>query len=407
MSSRILTAIDIGTSSLKALTVKKGRENDFEILNKIQVPHLGIRRGEVIDAQETGNSLSGLVEKIQRQAKIKPKTCLLTINGPRLFSLSSEGVVSVSRADQKISENDIERALQQAQAVNLPSNKEVLDIFPKEYIVDEEGSVKEPLGLEGIRLKVRALLICAFSPVLESLFAAAAAAGLEVDDVVPSVLASSAACLKEQEKELGVCLLDIGAGTCGLSVFEEGKLIDLAIFPFGSANITNDIAIGLRTKIEIAEGIKKEFGFLRSSGKQKKSKKETRSKNKIELSDLSLAFSKKVLADIIEARVSEMFEEVFKELKKLGKHQLLPSGIVLTGGGSLLRGIGDLARDRLKLPVRLGVPSGIAGLEPDPCFSASAGLLLSLDENKKKREREGTAGGFETKVKKIFKIFLP
>ena len=408
MASRNLIAIDLGTSALKALAARETGEAGFEILAKVYLPHFGIaiRRGEVTNPQELVNSLAPLIEEIQKKAKIKPKHCLVNVNGPRLFSAFSEGVVSVSRADQKISENDIERVLQQAQAINLPPNKEVLDVFPKEFIIDEEGGVKHPLDLEGMRLKVRALLICAFSPVLESLFKAISESNLEIKDVIPSALASSWSCLKEQEREVGVCLLDIGAATCGLTVFEEGNLIDFAVFPFGSSHITNDIAIGLRTKIETAERIKKEFGFVSSGKKRKKRGKESR--DKIELPEKSLVFSKKILQDIIEERVSEVFGQVAAELKRISKHQLLPSGVVLTGGGSLLPGLAEFAREELKLPIRLGRPEGIVGLEADPVFSTCAGLLLSCKEN---RKRSGGGGepseGFKTKLRKLFKMFLP
>jgi cell division protein FtsA len=394
-----LTALDIGTYSIKGLCAKKDLiTGDIEILAKSQRPCFGVRNGEVVKPTQVSKTVSEIKQGLSQKAGIKIKEVLVNISGPHLFSVSSQGVVSVSRADQKISKEDIQRVLRQAQAVNLPSNKEVLDVFPKEFIIDGEGGIKEPLGLEGMRLEAKVLLCCLFSPILENLEKAVSEAGLQILEVIPSPLASSRACLTPQQKELGVLLVDIGAGTCSISVFEKGDLVDFAIFPVGSANITNDIAICLRTEISTAERIKKEFGTLKSGSK-------TRKKEKIKIPEKSLAFSRKFLRNIIEARVSEIFSQVQKTLKKISGGELLPAGVVITGGGALLPGIVEFAKQKLKLPSRIGHPQ-IKDLE-DPCFSTSFGLLLTgfdLQEEEKERRIGDT---LSEKLKRIFKIFLP
>ena len=408
MKSTILTALDIGTNSVKVLMGRKNpREGNFEILAAAQVSSAGVRKGEIIKVKKIVPIIQSSIAEVQRQAGLRVKECVCNINGSHLSAVTSQGLVSVSRADQKISEEDIERVLHQAQALNLPSNKEVLDIFPTEYIVDGQGGIKEPLGLQGLRLEVRALLICVFSPVLENLVQALNSAGLQFSSeniIIPSPLASARACLNFEQKELGVALVDIGAETTGLAVFEEGDLIHCHIIPLGSANITNDIAIGLRTEIGTAERIKKEFGFLPSKKEKGKRKK---NKEKIEIPEKSLVCSQKMLEDIIESRVSEIFSHIQKELKKISKQELLPAGVVLTGGGSLLPGIEEYARQVLKLPCRLAAPRDVAGLPEDPSFSTALGLLLegwSLEEEAKTR---GFREGLGEKIRRFFKIFLP
>jgi len=399
LKSITLTALDIGTSSIKGVCARKNLvSGEIEILAKSQMPCFGVRNGEVIKPQEVSKTISEVKEDLIQKSGIRIKEVLVNISGPHLFSVSSQGVVSVSRADQKISREDIQRVLKQAEAVNLPSNKEVLEVFPKEFIIDGEGGIKDPLGLEGMRLEAKVLLCCLFSPILENLEKAVAEGGFQILEVIPSPLASSRACLTPQQKELGVLLVDIGAGTCSISVFEKGDLIDFAVFPAGSANITNDIAICLRTEISTAERIKKEFATLKQPARTSK-------REKIKIPEKNLVFSKKLLKNIVEARTSEIFSQVQKSFKKISGGELLPAGVVLTGGGALLPGIVEFAKQKLKLPCRIGMPQ-IEQLQ-DPRFSTVWGLLLSgfdfVQGEKEKRIKEG----FGEKLKRVFKIFLP
>jgi cell division protein FtsA len=290
--------------------------------------------------------------------------------------------------------------LSAAQAFSLRSNTEILDIFPQQFIVDGEAGVKEPVGMRGVRLEADVLAICGFTPYLKNLTGAVLAADLEITDIVPCPLASAACVLTPQDKELGVALVDIGAGTCGLAVYSEGDLIHTAVFPVGSDNITNDIAIGVRCDHDVAERIKTEFGTCMGS-RGKKTEKVQRPDG--ETVNFSLSF----VTHIVEARVKEILQLVSKELKKIGKQGLLPAGLVFVGGGAKLPRLVDFAKKELKLPVRMGVSHGVLVSEVRPELLSVMGLIVSLadslnDCSKKDRRRvrkptpstsrEGTTG---------------
>jgi len=408
MKSSIFTAIDIGTHSVKILMGKKERDGkNFEILAMVKAHSMGVRKGEVIKIEKIAPIIESSIVEIEKQSGIRIRDHICNINGSHLSVIHSQGLVSVSRADQKISKEDIERVTNQAGSINLSSNKEVLDIFIKEFIVDGAQDIKEPLGLHGRRLELKALLTCIFSPVRENLCKAFDLAGFNLNEnnMIPSPLASAEACLSFEQKELGVVLIDMGAETTSLAVFEDGNLIHCHVIPLGSANITNDIAIGLRTEIETAERIKKEFGSLPS----KRKNKNTKAKNeKINIPEKSLVCSRKLLENIIESRISEIFNQVQKELKKISKQEILPAGAVLTGGGSLLSGIKEYSKQALKLPCSICIPKDISGLPEDPSFSTALGLLLyGWGEEKIMDNKPGILVKISEFIKRMIKLFLP
>jgi len=395
----IICGLDIGSQNIKILAAKRQLEG-LTLSNYQEFPSSGIRRGVVVHPESLSRILQENFLKIKEESQ-KIESLYLNIGGAHLFSLPSKGAVAISRADQKISEEDINRVLEAAKTINLPSNKEIFDVFARQFIIDEEKGIKEPLGLKGIRLEAEVLVLAGFSPYLKNLSQAVLDSGLQILDMVPSSVASSRACLTEKQKELGGAVLDIGAGTSDLAVFEEGDLIHLAVLPIGSSNITNDIAIGLKTDIEIAERIKIEFGNCLLRGSQKK--------EKIKLDEQeTLVFSQKQLANIISARVLEIFREINKELKKISKEKLLPAGMVLTGGGAKLPGIIELAKKEFHLPARLGKPTGVADLEDDPSLSTVCGLvLLGRDLEEETGKSSFPTAGLGSKLKRIFKIFIP
>jgi len=399
MRKKIITGLDIGSSKIKILVAShKTKEGKLELISKIEENSEGIRRGIIVDVERVAEILKNLFLKISEDVGQKISSVYVNLGGSHLFSTPSRGLVSVSRADQKISEEDIQRVLQAAQAINLPSNKEIFDAQVKEFIIDGEKGIREPLGLQGVRLEAEVLALGGFSPYFKNARETVLAADLEILDMVPSPIAAARAVLTERQKELGTGILDIGAGTTGLAIFEEGNLIHLAIFPMGSANITNDIAIGLRTEIDIAERIKIEFGSCLFKGKN--------IRQKIDIGeDEPLVFSQKFLIKIISDRVSEIFEEVNKELKKISKEKLLPAGIVLTGGGAKLPQIIQLAKEKFHLPARLGKPKGILGLEDDLSLATACGLILLGTDLEEKTFEFGE--GMGSKIKRIFKIFIP
>ena len=280
-------------------------------------------------------------------------------------------------------------------------NKIILEVFPKEWILDGEREIRDPVGLQGVRLELDTHLLSVFSSDIDSIVDALSVSGFDIDyeNIVAGIIADSEAVLTSSQKELGVALINIGAGTSSLAVFEEGKLLNLAVFPVGSGSITNDIAIGFKTEIEVAERIKKEYGTLvekagkkiinfnlspfadddeedhftiavEGDGKKKKAEKNKDNSNII-------SFSDKDLEKIIEARVSEIFDLVSGELKKVSKFGLLPAGIVITGGGAKLPGIAELGKKAFKLPCRIGYPTNLRGLDKDSSLSTVCGLIMS------------------------------
>jgi len=393
---KIITGLDIGTGMIKILIGQKTGEGEFEVLAQAKEISSGIRKGIVVNVEEVTKILQSFLKEVKNLSKKKINSAYVNVSGAHVFSTTSRGSIAVSRADQKISQEDIDRVIEAAQTFSLPSNKEILNIFPKEFIIDGERGVKEPLGMEGVRLEAEALIFCGFSPYVKNLTKAVLNAGLQIDDLILSPLASARAVLTDREKELGVLLLDIGAGTTGLSVFEEGDLIHLAILPIGSMHITNDIAIGLKCDIDLAERIKLEFGSSLFNKKEK-------AKIKLE----KIVFSKKILAKIIEARISEIFGEVNKELKKISRKELLPAGVVLTGGGAKSSKITELAKRELKLPCRIGIPQGFFPPLEDTSMATVSGLvLLGYDLETEKPSSFFGQGAFP-KLKRIFKIFIP
>jgi len=398
----IVTGLDIGSGFIKILSVlKKPGEDDFEIIGYGETPALGVRKGVVVDSAKVSAIVASLVREVEESSGQKIERVYAGIGGSHIFCAPSRGLVSVSRADQKISEEDIERVLRAAQAISLPSNKEIIDIFPKEFMVDGGSGVKEALGMQGVRLEAETLVLCGFTPYLKSSNQTVLGAGLEVNELILSPLASSRAVLTAREKELGVCVLDIGAGTTDMAVFEEGSLIHTAVFPVGSAHITSDIAICLKTDIDTAEKIKIEYGSCQPAVLKK-------GKKTVSLSREGLTFSSKELKDIISARVCEVFDLAGKELKKISRQGMLPAGIVLTGGGAKLLGIKEMSKKELKLPARIGIPKIAYNSKEDPGLSMVCGLVLEGIDIEEDEEISAKApGGLKDRIKRFFSLFIP
>lgn len=354
----------------------------------------------VINTEEVSKIIKSSIERAKELSKEKIRSVLVNVGGAHIFFTNSHGLISVSRADQKISQEDIERVIQAAQTFSLPSNKEILSVIPKEFIIDSEKGIKEPLGLKGVRLEVEASILGGFSPYLKNLTKAILDSGLQIDDLILNPLASAQAVLTPREKEIGVLILDIGAGTTGLATFEEGELIYTTIFPIGSAHITNDIAIGLKCDIDTAEEIKLESGTLFFKGPDKKKKIET-------VEGETLIFSQKMLSRIIEARVSEIFEIVNKELKKIARQGKFPAGVVLTGGGAKLPRIKELAKKELRLHCRIGLPQGFSPSLEDPELATVCGLVLLGVDLEGEKNLSSFGKGIFSRIKNLFKIFLP
>jgi len=401
----VIVGLDIGSGTIKILVASKNPNEDaLEVLAFDQEPSMGVRKGVVIDPEKVSEQILLLIKRVEEQINKRINSVYVNVGGSHVFSNNSRGLVSVSRADQKISREDIERVLQAAQTFPLPANREILEAFPKEFIIDGEKGIKSVEGLKGVRLEAEVLLLGAFTPYVKNLTTAVLNSGIQkINDLIFSPLASARAVLSSKEKELGVVLLDIGAGTTNLAIFEEGDLVHMSILPIGSSHITNDLAIYLKTGTEIAERIKIDYGSVLFQGQDKKEKIKFDEKE-------ILTFSLKKISRVIEDRVLEIFREVIKELKKIGKTEL-PAGIVLTGGCAKLPKIKELAKREFHLPARVGSAKGFVSLQDDCCLSGVCGLvLLGFDEQSQEGNGEKAISGefgFMERIKKIFKIFVP
>lgn len=399
MKPYIVAAVDIGTHSIKMVIGRISEAGDLEIIGSAEESSAGVRKGVIVNAEETAKRVALAKHKMEQMSPVPIQDVMVNIGGSHVFITPSHGIVAVSRADGSISQEDVDRVLQAAQALSLDSNKEVLDPVPREFIVDGVGGLKEVIGMRGVRLEVNVMAVCAFSPYIKNLSDAVLGADMGILDIVPSPLAAAEAVITPQQKELGVALIDMGAGTTSLAVYEEGDLLHTIIFPVGSENITNDIAIGLRTEPHIAEQIKLKFGSVSTKG---------RKMQKISLPDGShLSFSQKFLSHVIEARVKEIFQLVNKELKRIGKQGMLPGGVILAGGGAKLPYLVEAAKKELKLSVKLGSPYGMIGHPDDISFLGTLGLLRKGMEAQKYRPPSIGNQELMRKIKKIFKMFIP
>ena len=402
MASKIITGIDIGTVSVKAVSaIKNSDRSEFEILAKIQRPVSGVRKGVVSNVEEVSGVILGCIKEMELQMNQKIGGVYVNINGGHIVSLSSRGLVSVSRADQKISSEDIERVIQAAKAFPISRNKEIIDVFPREFTIDGVGGIKDPLDMQGVRFEVEVLIMEGFTQYLKNVTQSISDLGIQVNDLIPGVISAARSVLSSTEEERGVAILDIGASTSSLAVFEEGVLLHAAVFPIGSNNITNDIAIGLKCDIDTAERIKLEFGSCVAIKGDKKVERVSSLG-----SDEKISFTKTNLRKIINARVCEIFDLVDADLKKISKSGLLPAGIVITGGGSLLPGITELARKEFKLPARTGNPSSFNPLIEEPSFAVACGLVV-VGHELEDEHGPGTLVNMKDKVKRFFKSLMP
>ncbi|OGZ98433.1 MAG: cell division protein FtsA [Candidatus Sungbacteria bacterium RIFCSPHIGHO2_02_FULL_47_11] len=364
LSRNIITALDVGSSTVTTVVAerRKGEERP-RILGIGIAPSFGVRRGAVVDLEDAISSIRASVHEARRSSGYHIKSAWLAVGGSHVSVASSRGVVAVSRADGEISHEDVRRAIAAAEAfIPKNANKEILHMIPRDFKVDHEAGIKDPVGMHGIRLEADVLIIECSIPFLKNLFKCVEAAGLRIDDYVFGPLAASEAALTKRQKELGVFLLDIGGGTASFMVFEEGVPIHAGVIPLGGKHITNDVAIGFRTHVDSAENIKVALGSCMPG--------EISKRDTVRIADFAPAdipeavvsddyagvYTRRELAEIIEARLRDIFELVQKELKKINRTQLLPAGLVLTGGSSLVPGIVEFARREVKLPVDLGVP---------------------------------------------------
>jgi len=372
----IIVGIDVGSSNIRTVIAQVFPEEEMpRIIGVGVVPSSGMRKGVVVDLEETIRSINESVEKAEANSGKTVEKAIVNLGGSHITSQESKGVIAVGRADGEVVEDDITRVINAAQAISIPANKEIIHVIPRNYSLDDQRGIKDPLGMNGVRLEADAMIIEGSTPFVRNIVKCFEQAKIKMDAFVLSPLAAAKATLSKRQKELGVVLVDIGGGTTSIAIFEENDLLHTAILPIGGGHITNDIAIGLRTSIDVAEKVKLEYGNAQP--------KEIGKKEDINLSAIDPneegTVSRHHVAEIIEARLEEIFLLVNKELKSIGREKLLPAGVVLTGGTSKLPGTVDLAKNILALPAQAGFPIPMGGLVDkidDPSFATAVGLIL-------------------------------
>lgn len=390
---KIVVGIDIGTS--KVATVIAKVDEAVNVLGVSEVKALGIKKGQIVDIEEAVSTINTSLEAAERMAGYSVSHVIASIGGSHIESLNSKGVVAVSKPDSEVSQNDVDRVIDAARAVSLPSTRETIHVLPRSFSVNGQEEIKDPIGMTGVRLEIDTHIISASSTSLRNLEKALSEVGVDVDSIVFSGYASSLSTLSDTEKELGVVLVDIGAGTTDISIYVDGSVSYSSVLAIGARHISNDLAIGLRISLESAEKIKL---FLSATPKKVISSEipeealekergggERQTGDEIDLSFLKLPeelrkVSKKTLVEgIIRPRLNEIFTMVGLEIKKSGFGGQTPAGLVITGGGALTIGISESAKRMLAMPVRVGIPQGMKGIIDEiqePTFSTAVGLII-------------------------------
>ena len=358
MKEEIIAGLDIGSTNIRLVIGQKvqGFETEeIQIIGAVSVLTMGVSKGNVNSIEDATSSISACLEKAERLVGVPLESVWVSINSPKIKCEKSKGVVVVSKSDGEIDEHDVERAIEAARSMVVPNNYEILHVIPIKFTIDNQEDIKDPIGMSGVRLEVGTLIILGLSNQIKNLTKAIYRTGLDIEGLVLSSLAVAETVFDNRQKDLGVALINMGATTTSLSVYEEGNLLHTAILPIGSDHITNDIAIGLRCPINLAERIKIEYGHSESEVFTKKDEVDISQLVKEEkISDNIGLISLKYVAEIVEARVEEIFEKVDEELKKIDRSGMLPAGAVLVGGGSMLQGVVETAKRKLRLPVSLG-----------------------------------------------------
>lgn len=369
----IIAGLDIGTTKICCIIGEARDEKEVDIIGIGTHPSRGLRKGVVVNIESTVESIKGAVEEAELMAGCEIDSVYVGIAGGHIKGFNSHGVIAVK--NKEVSQFDIDRVLEAAQAVAIPPDREVIHIIPQEYILDEQEGIREPLGMSGVRLEAKVHIVTGAVTSAQNIVRSVNKAGLEVKDIVLEPLASSDAVLDRDEKELGVAMVDIGGGTSDLAIFFEESIKHTSVLAIGGNHITNDIAIGLRTPQAEAEKIKKTYGCAMTALVRKDDTIEVPSTGGRE----SRILSRQILSEIIEPRVEEMFHLIKREVEISGFSDLIASGVVLTGGAASMEGITDLAEKIFKLPVRRGFPKGIGGLVDvvsSPMYATSVGLIL-------------------------------
>ena len=370
----IITGLDIGTTKI-CVIVAELTENGIEIIGCGTSPSRGLKKGVVVNIDVTVESIKKAIEEAEAMAGVSLDSAFVGIAGGHIKGINSRGVIAVSGKNQEVTQADVNRVIEAAKAITLPADRRVIHVIPQEFIIDDQGGVKEPLGMSGHRIEAEIHIVTGAIASAENIVKCATRAGLEVRDIVLQPLASSEATLTGDEKELGVILVDIGGGTSDIAVFVNGSIRHTAVLPLGGDHLTHDIAIGLRTPPKSAEEIKRQYGCALASL--------VGSEEVVEVPSVGgrrpRLLSRQMLCEIMQPRMDEIFTHVALDVRRAGFMRQVAAGVVVTGGSSLMEGVPELAEQLFDLPVRLGMPTGVGGLKEvvsSPMYSTGVGLVL-------------------------------
>lgn len=375
----LLVGLDIGTSKVAAIVGEYRGGDEIEIIGIGTAPSKGLKRGIVVNLESTVHSIQRAVEEAELMAGCEIKSVFAGIAGSHIKSLNSHGIVAIR--EQEVTQHDIDRVIDSARAVAIPADQKILHILPQEFVIDQQEGIKEPIGMSGIRLEAKVHMVTSSVSAEQNIVKCIRKCGLDVDEIVLEQLASCSAVLTDDEKDLGVCLIDIGGGTTDLAIFSEGAIKHTAVIPIAGDQVTNDIAVALRTPTKNAEQIKRSYACALTQIAD--------TEQMIDVPSIGDREPRKIsaqnLAEIVEPRYEELLLLVQAELRRSGYEDLIAAGMVITGGSSQVKGLMELAEEIFHMPVRMGVPlhvSGLTDVVQNPIYSTAVGLLLYGKDHK-------------------------
>jgi len=405
---RYLVGLDVGTSRATAVVGESLDDGTLDIVGIGVAESRGIKRGVVVNVDAAVDSIKKAIEEAELMAGVEIDSVHLALSGPHIKGFNSRGVIAVAGKNREITRDDVRRAIDAAKAVALPTGREILHVLPQDFVVDEQDGIGAPVGMTGARLEVNVHIVTGAVSSTQNLIACVNRAGVAVTDTVIEQLAASESVLTQDEKELGVALVDIGGGTADLAIFERGSLWHTGVVAVGGDHFTNDIAVGLRTPVPDAEKVKRKSGCALSSMVDEE--------DTIEVASVGgrkpRLMARRILSEILQPRAEEIFHLVWDEIRRAGYEKALNSGIVLTGGGSILEGMPEIAEQIFDLPIRRGAPVDVGGLADhvsSPTFATPVGLVLYAHRNREPETARMGGGAFERmagKLRGIFKEFF-
>ncbi len=405
--SRYAVGLDVGTSTVRAVVASVNAQGTMNVIGYGEMPNSGMRRGTVANLTGPAQAIDQALGEVERMSGYEVNTATISINGSQILSTQAEGMIAVGGSEHEINETDLRRVEDMALNGRVPANQEILEVVPLQFSLDGQAGIKDPLGMTGSRLEMRANVVSTLTPNFDNLLKVAETANVTPERIVPSAVAAARAVLTERQKENGVAVIDIGSATTGVAIYEEGDLRYVGVVPVGSNNITNDLAMVLALDTEVAEEVKKRFAtgnFVEEAGVMVT----------IRWRGKEVRLERDRIDEVVEERLEEIFNLVRKELRRAHYEQRLPEGVVLTGGGARMRDIDKFVRNMLNMSVKIGVPSGLMGVADStykPEYATAVGLMQLSAENPhhgkplKKTTKKSKSAGKPNFLKKFFGKF--